>query len=84
MNETIARITPIVAKFAKDKDALEKLGPATRFKEDLGISSASIIDIVLDLEDTFGLVIKDDELKRIDTIGAAAQLIQEKQAAVAG
>ena len=81
MNETIDKVTEIVTKFAKNKAALATVTPTTRFREDLDISSASLIDIVLDLEDTFSLTIEDEELKQITTVGAAAELIESKQKA---
>jgi acyl carrier protein len=81
MNETIAQVTTIVTKFAKNQAALANITPATRFREDLDISSASLIDIVLDLEDTFGLTIEDEELKQITTVGSAVELIEAKQSA---
>lgn len=83
MNDTANQITDIVTKFAKDKEALLNASETTSFKNDLGISSASLIDIVLDLEDTFGLTIDDEELKQIDTIGAAAALIDAKRGVAA-
>jgi acyl carrier protein len=83
VNETATEIKEIVTKFAKDKAGLANATESTSFKNDLGISSASLIDIVLELEDTFGLTIEDDELKQIDTIGAAAALIDAKRGAVA-
>jgi acyl carrier protein len=84
MNETISRVTEIVAKFAKNQAALGSVTPSTRFREDLAVSSASLIDIVLDLEDTFGLTISDDELKQITTVGSAAELIESKKVAANG
>ena len=81
MSQTVEKVTEIVTKFAKNKAALAAVTPTTRFREDLDISSASLIDIVLDLEDTFGLTIGDEELKQITTVGAAVDLIESKQQA---
>ena len=81
MNQTVEKVTEIVTKFAKNQAALATITPTTRFREDLDISSASLIDIVLDLEDTFGLTIEDEELKQIITVGAAVALIESKQKA---
>ncbi|HET7768324.1 MAG TPA: acyl carrier protein [Chloroflexota bacterium] len=81
MSTTIQQVTEIVTKFAKNQAALATISPTTRFREDLDISSASLIDIVLDLEDTFSLTIEDDELKQITTVGAAVELIESKQKA---
>jgi acyl carrier protein len=81
MSQTIQQVTEIVTKFAKNKAALTTITPTTRFREDLDISSASLIDIVLDLEDTFNMAIGDEELKQITTVGAAVALIESKQKA---
>lgn len=79
MSEIISQVTAIVSKFAKNQAALVNVTPSTRFREDLAVSSASLIDIVLELEDTFGLTISDEELKQITTVGAAVALIESKQ-----
>lgn len=81
MTETMSRVTSIVTKFAKSQSGIASISAETRFREDLDISSASLIDIVLDLEDTFGLTIDDDELKELTTVGAAVELIDAKQVA---
>lgn len=83
MPDTLSQVRDIVNKFAKNQEAANNATDATSFRGDLGISSASLIDIVLDLEDTFGLTIDDEEVKQIDTIGAAVALIEAKKQAAA-
>jgi acyl carrier protein len=84
VSDTMAQVTNIVSKFARNKEGLQHVTESTSFRNDLGISSASLIDIVLDLEDTFGMTIGDDELKQIDTVGAAVALIEAKQSSANG
>ena len=79
MAATLTQVTSIVSKFAKNQERLVHVSDSTSFRNDLGVSSTSLIDIVLDLEDTFHITIEDDELKQIDTVGSAVALIEAKQ-----
>lgn len=66
---------------------VEKLGveadqvtPEARFIEDLGADSLDIVELVMGLEDEFGLEISDEEAENIRTVGDAIKFIQEKVA----
>lgn len=47
---------------------------------DLGIDSLGIMEVLSDVEDTFGLVIPDESLKSIETVGHVIEAITEKLA----
>jgi acyl carrier protein len=44
--------------------------PVARF-DDLGVDSLAMVDVVVAVEDRFGLVIPDDEWARFETVGDA-------------
>lgn len=46
----------------------EQITPASRFKEDLGVDSLSMIEVVIGLERRFGASIPDAELKGLGTV----------------
>jgi acyl carrier protein len=49
----------------------------TRLDEDLGVDSLTLVDVVVAIEDRFGLVIPDDDWSRFHTVAdIAAQLGQ--------
>jgi acyl carrier protein len=77
--DTMAEVKRIISKFAKNKEALETAGAETRIRKDLGVSSANLVDVVLELEEAFNLTIADDELTKIITLGDGVALIEEKQ-----
>lgn len=48
----------------------------TTFKEDLGADSLDIFQIIMELEDTFGISIENEEAEKIVTVGDAAEQIK--------
>lgn len=48
----------------------------TTFKEDLGADSLDIFQIIMELEDTFGISIENEEAEKIVTVGDAAEQIR--------
>jgi acyl carrier protein len=47
----------------------------TRFKEDLQADSLHLVELVVELEDSYGVRIPDDEAARILTVGQAADYV---------
>ena len=81
MDENILKkLIEIVGPFAKNKEALQSATDKTSFLRDLQVSSSRLVDIVLAIEDAFGIEVADEEADRISTIGSAVSLIEAKQA----
>jgi len=57
---------------------IAKVNPEANFIKDLGISSMTLWEMVLVLEDAFHIEIPDDDLKKIRTIKAAVEYIEGK------
>ncbi|MEO8850608.1 MAG: acyl carrier protein [Allobranchiibius sp.] len=49
------------------------------FTEDLDIDSLSMMTIVVNAEEKFGVTIPDDEVKNLNTVGDAVKFIQGAQ-----
>ena len=47
----------------------------TRFKEDLEADSLDLVELVMELEDRYGIRIPDEEAARILTVGQAADYV---------
>ncbi|AWR87633.1 acyl carrier protein [Meiothermus taiwanensis] len=67
----------IVDKLGVDAD---KVVPEARFIEDLGADSLDTVELIMGLEDKFGLEISDEEAEKIRTVQDAIDFIQSKQA----
>ena len=76
--ELIARLKPIIANYAQEKDALKSLNTHTDFIKDLKINSANLVDVVLDVEEEFDIVIDNTSMEKMLTVGAAMEIITAK------
>ena len=45
------------------------------FEEDLGADSLDLVEVVMDLEDQFGLKISDEDAQKIATVGEAVDYV---------
>ena len=52
-----------------------RIGDGTRFKEDLRADSLHLVELVVELEDSYGVKIPDDDAARILTVGQAADYV---------
>jgi acyl carrier protein len=52
-----------------------RIEPETRFKEDLEADSLDLVELVVELEDSYGIRIPDEQAARILTVGQAADYV---------
>ena len=49
----------------------------TRFKEDLDADSLDLYELVMELEDTYGIAVSEEQAARIATVGDAVEFVLE-------
>lgn len=49
-----------------------------RFEEDLEVDSLGVVELLMALEDNFGVKIPDEEAEQIGTVGEAVDLVEKK------
>lgn len=59
----------------------EKVTPEASFANDLGADSLDTVELVMALEEEFGIEIPDEAAEKIDTVGKAVDHISEEKAA---
>jgi len=52
-----------------------QIGEESRFKEDLEADSLDLVELVMELEDRYGIRIPDEEAVKILTVGQAADFV---------
>ena len=78
--QTLEKLKEIVKPYIKDQDAFENLTQETDFITDLKINSANLVDIILDIEDAFGIAIDNQSMEKMLNIKAALDIIEAKLA----
>lgn len=54
-----------------------KIGEGTRFKEDLDADSLDLYELVMELEDRYGISVSEEQAARIETVGDAVSFVLE-------
>ena len=52
-----------------------EIKPESRLMEDLKADSANIMVMIMDLEDTFGITVEDDQIMKLKTVGDVVEYI---------
>jgi acyl carrier protein len=56
----------------------DRITDETRFREDLDADSLDLYELVMELEDTYGVAMTEDEAAKIETVGAAVDFVFER------
>jgi len=76
-DDILTKITGIIAE-QLDVETGE-IAPEKSFTDDLGADSLAIVELVLALEEEFGIKIPDDRVDSIKTVGDAVEYIKQNQ-----
>ena len=56
----------------------DEITDATRFRDDLDADSLDLYELVMELEDTYGIAMSEEEAAKIVTVGAAVDFVFER------
>lgn len=81
INKTIMEVKERVINLLSEKLGYDKLEIKENqdFVTDLGTDSLDMAEIVMGIEDEFGLVINDDEIMQVKTVGDLIKKIENKR-----
>ncbi|PXY47382.1 acyl carrier protein [Flavobacterium hydrophilum] len=78
--ELIAKLKVIIKPYTSNTEAHDNLTENTDFIKDLEINSANLVDIVLDIEENFDIVIDNTDMERMLDVKTAVEIIETKLA----
>jgi acyl carrier protein len=56
----------------------DEIADGTRFREDLDADSLDLYELVMELEDTYGVSVPEDEAATIETVGQAVEFVSRR------
>ena len=78
--EAITKLKAIVKPYIKDQNEFDNLTEETDFLSDLKINSANLIDVILDVEETFDITIDNVSMEKMINVKSALEIIENKLA----
>ncbi|SFF03210.1 acyl carrier protein [Flavobacterium xueshanense] len=76
--QTIEELKNIVKPYIQNQEAFDSLTENTDFINDLKINSASLVDVILDIEEKYDIVIDNEAMERMLNVKAAMEIIETK------
>ena len=78
--ELITSLQKIIKPYSQNQEALKNLSEGTDFINDLKINSANLVDVILDVEDEFGIEIDNESMEKMLSVKSAIDIIETKLA----
>jgi acyl carrier protein len=79
--DLMVKLKKIIEPYVQDQSAFDNLTEETDFINDLKINSANLVDIVLDVEDTFDIEIDNESMEQMLSVRQALEIIEKKMQA---
>ena len=76
--DIIEQLKEIVKPYIQNQAAFDSLTENTDFINDLKINSANLVDVILDIEEKYNIVIDNDSMERMVNVKAAMEIIEAK------
>jgi acyl carrier protein len=76
--DTIEQLKNIVKPYIQNQDAFDNLNEQTDFINDLRINSANLVDVILDIEEQFDIIIDNESMERMINVQSAMEIIAIK------
>ena len=72
------QLKDIVKTYLPEDVPIGAIGEDSNFVKELNINSANLVDIVLDVEDAFGIRLENEDMDKMHTVRDALNIITQK------
>ena len=76
--ETIKKLKCIVKPYIQNQEAFDNLTESTDFINDLQINSANLVDVILDIEEEYNIIIDNKSMEVMLDVKSAMGIIETK------
>ena len=76
--ELIEKLKGIVKPYEKNEEGFKNMNEDSDFMNDLKINSANLVDVILDIETEFDIIIDNESMEKMLTVKAAMEIITAK------
>ncbi len=76
-SEIVAQLKTLIKPYIDSNITIEGITEESDLLTDLHINSAYLVDIVLDIENEFDIMIEDDVISKMTTVGASVDIIND-------
>jgi acyl carrier protein len=76
--ETIEQLKSILKPYIQNQEEFDTLTEDTDFINDLKINSANLVDVILDIEEKFDIIIDNESMERMLDLKSAMDIIETK------
>jgi acyl carrier protein len=77
-SETIEQLKNIVKPYIQNQEAFENLTENTDFINDLRINSANLVDVILDIEEKYDIIIDNESMEKMVNVKSAIEIIESE------
>lgn len=74
--QAFEQLKSIVKPYVQDQGAFESISEETDFINDLKINSANLVDVILDIEEKFDIIIDNEAMKQMVNVKEAIAIIE--------
>ena len=76
--ERYSKLKDIMKIYLPEDVSADDITVKSHFINDLNINSANLVDIILDVEDEFDIILENDDMNQMQTVKDALQIIETK------
>ncbi|WP_196829033.1 MULTISPECIES: acyl carrier protein [Flavobacterium] len=78
--EIIEQLKTIVKPYVQNQESFDALTEETDFINDLKINSANLVDVILDIEEKYNIIIDNESMEKMINVKAAMEIVAIKLA----
>jgi len=77
-DERYQKLKDIIKIYLPEDVSVADISMDSHFINELNINSANLVDIILDVEDEFNIMLENEDMERMQTVRDALQIIEGK------